>query len=130
MKTKEEVKDAIINQKKMVWNDPEPIDGNDYTVQKIWNINEETAMIQYGEDNSEYLSEAEVHLSELTLKIKTKEEVTKEQIDLQNQIQQEGFNIVSCGNCGTVLIHKTDKESIDCICGEEMDLWDCPDLWI
>jgi hypothetical protein len=63
-----EVKDAVINQQKMVWNDPEPIEDNDYTVQKIWNINEETAMIQYGEDNSKYLSEAEVYLWELALK--------------------------------------------------------------
>jgi hypothetical protein len=61
-----EVKDAVINQQKMVWNDPDPIDENDYTVQKIWNIDEETAMIQYGEDNSENLSEAEVYLTELT----------------------------------------------------------------
>ena len=63
-----EVKEAVISQQKMVWNDPDPIDGNDYTVQKIWNIDEETAIIQYGEDNSEYLSEAEVYISELALK--------------------------------------------------------------
>ena len=63
-----EVKDAVINQQKMVWNDPDPIEGNDYIVQKIWNIDEETAMIQYGEYNSKYLSEAEVYLTELTLK--------------------------------------------------------------
>lgn len=63
-----EVKDAVTNKQKMVWNDPNPIDENDYTVQKIWNIDEETAMIQYGKDNSKYLSEAEVYLTELTLK--------------------------------------------------------------
>ena len=63
-----EVKDAVINQQKMVWNDPDPIDGNDYTVQKIWNIDEETAIIQYGENNSKCLSEAEVYLTELALK--------------------------------------------------------------
>ena len=63
-----EVKDAVISQQKMVWNDPDPIDGNNYTVQKIWSIDEETAMIQYGEDNSEDLSEAEVYISELALK--------------------------------------------------------------
>ena len=63
-----EVKNAIINQQKMVWNDPDRIEGNDYTVQKIWNIDEETAMIQYRENNSKYLSEAEVYLTELTIK--------------------------------------------------------------
>ena len=62
-----EVKDAVINQQKLVWNDPDPIEGNDYTVQKIWNIDEETAMIQYGEDDTECLSEAEVYLTELTI---------------------------------------------------------------
>ena len=63
-----EVKDAVTNKQKMVWNNPNPIDENYYTVQKIWNIDEETAMIQYGKDNSKYLSEAEVYLTELTLK--------------------------------------------------------------
>jgi len=61
------VKDAVINQQKIVWNDPDYIEGNDYTVQKIWNIGEETAMIQYGEDDTEWLSEAEVYLTELTI---------------------------------------------------------------
>ena len=63
-----QVKYAVINPQKMVWNDPDPIQGNDYTVQKIWNIDEETAMIQYGKNNSKYLSEAEVYLTELALK--------------------------------------------------------------
>ena len=63
-----EVKDAVINQQKMVWNDPDLIEGNDYTVQKIWNIDEETAMIQYGENNSKYLLEAEVYLTEIAIK--------------------------------------------------------------
>jgi|OM-RGC.v1.024695954 hypothetical protein len=56
-----------MNQQKMIWNDPDPIDGNDYTIQKIWNINKETAMIQYGEKNSKYLSEAEVYLTEIII---------------------------------------------------------------
>lgn len=62
-----EVKDAVMNRQKIVWNDPDPIEGNDYTVQKIWNIGEETAMIQYGGDDTECLSEAEVYLTELTI---------------------------------------------------------------
>jgi len=64
----DEVKDAVINQTKMVWNDPDPIEGNDYTVQSIWNIDDENAMIQYGEDGDEYLSEAEIFISELSIK--------------------------------------------------------------
>jgi hypothetical protein len=60
-----ELKDAIINQQKLIWDDPEPIKGNDYTVQKIWDINEETAKIQYGSKEEEIFSEAEVFISEL-----------------------------------------------------------------
>ena len=52
----------------MVWNDPMPIPENDYTVQKVWNLNEETAMVQYGEEGSKYLSEAMVFLTELSIK--------------------------------------------------------------
>ena len=62
-----EVKDAIINKRTMVWNDPDPIKGNDYTIHEIWNIDSETAMIHYGKVGG-YLSEAEVYLSELALK--------------------------------------------------------------
>tara|TARA_R110000823_G_scaffold97033_1_gene211073 strand:+ start:11 stop:436 length:426 start_codon:yes stop_codon:yes gene_type:complete len=62
-----EVKDAVISQQKMLWNDPDPIDGNDYRVQKIWNIDERTAMIQYGSLEDNYLSEAQVYISELVL---------------------------------------------------------------
>tara|TARA_R110000823_G_scaffold256562_1_gene378447 strand:+ start:314 stop:511 length:198 start_codon:yes stop_codon:yes gene_type:complete len=58
-----EVKEAVISQRKMLWNDPDPIEGNDYSVHKIWNIDEETAMIKYGEANC--LSEAQVYISEL-----------------------------------------------------------------
>lgn len=66
--TQKEIKDAVKNQQTIVWNDPSPIEGNDYTVRKIWNVDDETAFIQYGERNSEYLSEAEVYISELALK--------------------------------------------------------------
>lgn len=55
-------------------------------------------------------------------------EVILRQIQLQEQLQNEGFNIVECGNCGTVLIHGCSEESIHCFCGE-MDLCDCPDLY-
>lgn len=51
------------------------------------------------------------------------------QITLQNELQKLGFNVVTCGNCGSVLIHKTSENTIDCICGEEMEICDCPDYW-
>jgi hypothetical protein len=59
----------------------------------------------------------------------TKREVVLNQIHLQEKLQQAGFNIVECGNCGTVLIHKTGDETTHCFCGEEMDLCDCSDLY-
>ena len=53
-----------------------------------------------------------------------------EQVELQLEMQSKGFNIVSCGNCGTTLIHKVGKESIVCYdCGEHMALSDCPDVF-
>jgi hypothetical protein len=33
-------------------------------------------------------------------------EIVERQIELQEKIQNAGFNIVECGNCGTVLLHK------------------------
>jgi len=44
----------------LVWNDPVPIKGNDYTITHLSEVNDETALIQYGEG-----SEAEVFLSEI-----------------------------------------------------------------
>ena len=61
--------------------------------------------------------------------MKTKRQVAKHQIELQEKIQSAGFNIVECGNCGCVLLHESGDEKIDCLCGEVMDLSDCPDLW-
>jgi hypothetical protein len=62
-----EIKKAVANNLKLKWNDPDPIDGNDYTIQKIWDINDETAMIHYGSDDQEMLSEAEVYLHEISI---------------------------------------------------------------
>lgn len=61
--------------------------------------------------------------------VKTKQEIVLEQIELQEQIQSAGFNIVECGNCGTVLLHKRGEDEIDCFCGHTMALSDCPDLY-
>jgi hypothetical protein len=55
-------------------------------------------------------------------------EIVLQQIDLQEKIQEVGFNIVECGNCGTVLLHEIGKEKIECFCGT-MALSDCPDLY-
>ena len=45
-------------------------------------------------------------------------------------MQSAGFNVVTCGDCGSVLFHRLDvKETISCFCGREMALSDCPDYW-
>ena len=61
--------------------------------------------------------------------MKTSFEIVERQIELQEKIQSAGFNIVECGHCGTVLLHEAGDESIDCFCGHNMALSDCPDLY-
>lgn len=61
--------------------------------------------------------------------MKTNREIVENQIDLQEKIQSVGFNIIECGNCGTVLLHECSDEEIDCFCGHTMALSDCPDLY-
>ena len=61
--TKKEIKRAIKEGKEMVWNDPDPIEGNDYTITKVSNLDDETCLIHYGGG-----SEAGVYLTEIQLK--------------------------------------------------------------
>ena len=62
--------------------------------------------------------------------MKTKQQIAEQQIKLQSKMQSAGFNLVNCGNCGTLLIHEIgDDKTIDCFCGSEMNLSDCPDYW-
>ena len=58
-----------------------------------------------------------------------KRQIAERQIRLQDEIQKAGFNIVTCGNCGCVLIHEIGDTEIECLCGVEMSLSECPDLW-
>ena len=67
-----ELKQAIADKKELVWNDPEPIKGNDYTITFIEDIDPEfdeddlsmyPILIQYGGG-----SEAQVYLHEIILK--------------------------------------------------------------
>ena len=63
------------------------------------------------------------------MKTITKREIAENQIRIQEKIQSAGFNIVTCGNCGSTLLHEIEDETIECFCGHEMDLSDCPDYW-
>lgn len=54
------------------------------------------------------------------------------QLELMDEIRVlSGINIVTCGNCGSVILHKTNlEETVSCHdCGRDMDLSDCPDLF-
>lgn len=66
--TRQEINQALKDGKTMIWNDPDPIEGNDYTVQKIWDISDEEATIFYGANGSDKWSTAEVFISEISLK--------------------------------------------------------------
>lgn len=71
MKTFQELKEAIKNNIPLVWNDPDFINGNDYTITYIEDLNyideddieDYPIFIQYGEG-----SEAEVYLHEILIK--------------------------------------------------------------
>ena len=61
--------------------------------------------------------------------MKTKREIAENQIGIQEKMQSAGFNVVTCGNCGSILLHEIGDETIECFCGSEMSLSDCPDYW-
>ena len=63
------------------------------------------------------------------MKTGTKREIAENQIRIQEKMQTAGFNIVTCGNCGTILLQEISDETIECFCGHDMDLSDCPDYW-
>lgn len=73
MKTLAELKQAIVKKKELVWNDPDPIQGNDYTISFIEDIDDDIEgddgvdypiLIQYNNGGSE----AQVYLHEITFK--------------------------------------------------------------
>ena len=73
MKSLAELKEAIAENKQLVWNDPDPIDGNDYTINFIEDFDEEfndddlvdyPILIQY----NDFGSEAQVFLHEILVK--------------------------------------------------------------
>jgi len=63
--------------------------------------------------------------------MKTKFELAKEQIALQEKIQREAnVNIATCGNCGNVVLYERGVEEIQCFsCEQVINTWDCTDLW-
>ena len=61
----------------------------------------------------------------------TKKELVLKQVELQNAvIALANINIVTCGNCGSVLLHELNDQPIHCACCDSvLDQSDCPDLW-
>ena len=67
--------------------------------------------------------------------MKSRRELAEQQLALMNDIRAKAnINIVTCGYCGTVLLHSMLDDSIVCYSNKckdrgEMNLSDCPDLW-
>lgn len=58
------------------------------------------------------------------------EETHLTQKQLQQELQSLGYNVVSCGSCGDVFIHKTPTEEIQCPhCDLVGDPCNFPDLY-
>lgn len=52
------------------------------------------------------------------------------QLELQLEVvAKSGINIVTCGNCGSTLLHRIEDENLKCPdCNFESELCDFPDL--
>lgn len=67
--------------------------------------------------------------------MQSRRELVEEQMRLMEVIRDKtSINIVTCGNCGTILLHEmkpiNEDNSITCFsCKSEMELSDCPDYW-
>lgn len=69
-----------------------------------------------------------------TLKIMTKvtkRQLVEKQIELSKRvIALANINIVTCGNCGEVLLHDIMDNEIECAyCKHTLEISDCPDLF-
>jgi hypothetical protein len=54
----------------------------------------------------------------------------KQQVDLQLQMQSVGFNLVTCGHCGSPFLHETRVNELKCpFCDFESDTSDFPDYF-
>jgi hypothetical protein len=64
--------------------------------------------------------------------MKSKRDLVIDQLALMDDIRAKAnINIVTCGHCGSVILHERDLEdTITCYgCKSEMDISDCPDLF-
>lgn len=57
----------------------------------------------------------------------------KQQLEVIEQMQSEGFNVCTCGNCGSVILYNEEMKEADTIdcphCKESMAYCDNPDYY-
>ena len=146
-KAKVELKDAIINHLRLLVKTSEKTSsvGNKYISVDLYDhrvlelrdgelIFVNGDLTTYSIDNGDYeLSDFE-DIIRIETEGRDKERRDKallEQYDLaQEVIAKSGINIVTCGNCGSVNLHRVDAEEISCVdCGFESEPCEFPDLF-
>jgi len=55
----------------------------------------------------------------------------REQLHLMDEIRDKAnINMVTCGHCGSILLHRMNDEMINCYsCKRDMNTNDCTDYW-
>ena len=61
----------------------------------------------------------------------TRAEKIQKQIELQDEIiEKAGINMVTCGMCGTTMLHRLNEEELECPdCGFKSEPCDFPDIY-
>ena len=102
---------------------------SDNVLEYLYGIEINDVTYQYGSEK-ERDNDFELLLSEIDKVRIEKDNAINKQIKLQSELQDLGYNIVTCGNCGATLIHKTSDEKIVCVdCGFQGEPSDFPDLY-
>lgn len=84
---------------------------------------------EYFDEIEDFLKKKDAELMEEVTKFENKH-IEETQKKIFSDMQNAGFNVCTCGNCGRVLFHRMNAESISCPnCWEVMDLSDCPDIY-
>lgn len=146
-KAQEQLKDAIINHLRLlvktsdktssVGNKYISVDLYDHRVLELRNgelIFVNGDMTTYSIDNGDYeLSDFEdiIRIEAEGREQEVKEKRYREQYELSQEIiDKSNINIVTCGNCGDVNLHRLGEEEITCAgCGFEGDPCEFPDLF-
>lgn len=65
------------------------------------------------------------------MELTAKQNALLHQLKLMDEVRRvANTNMVTCGNCGAILLHKGDIFKVNCYsCEQEMDVHDCPDYF-